>query len=121
MSSQEGNLMTLSMRLDCVSGLVEFAFSFFFLFFLFIYLFIENLPFTWKCVCQWVPYTMHGTHYLFEHPNFSLECDHLVGLVHSSRDPQIYFLTKLSLKMNSTVLFIHFKIILLQCLQFLAK
>ena len=118
MSSQEGNLMTLSMRLDCVSGLVEFAFSFFFFF---IYLFIEKLPFTWKCVCQWVPYTVHETHYLFERPNFSLECDHLVGLVHSSQDPQIYFLTKLSLKMDPTVLFIHLKIILLQCFQFSAK
>ena len=27
----------------------------------------------WECICQWVPCIVHGTYYLFECPNFSLE------------------------------------------------
>ena len=41
-----------------------------------------------------------------------------VGLVHCSRDPQTFFLTKFSLKMSLTALFTHLKINLLQCFQF---
>ena len=44
-----------------------------------------------------------------------------VGLMHCSRDPQTSFLTKISLKMSHTALFIHLKIILLQYFQFSAK
>ena len=45
----------------------------------------------------------------------------LVGLVHCSWDPQISFLTKLSLKIGSIALFTHLKIILLQYFQFSTK
>ena len=37
----------------------------------------------------------------------------LVGLVHCSRDPQIFFSTKFLFKMGHTALFTHLKIILL--------
>ena len=42
----------------------------------------------------------------------------LVGLMHYSWDPQIFFLAKTTLKLGPTILFTHLKIILLQCFQF---
>ena len=45
---------------------------------------------------------------------FQLRPVFVSGPVHCLRDPQTSFLTKLSLKMGSTVLFTHLKIILLQ-------
>ena len=43
----------------------------------------------------------------------------LVVTVHCSRDSQFFFSTKLSLKIDPTILFTHLKIILLQYFQFL--
>ena len=43
-----------------------------------------------------------------------------VGPVHCSRDLQILFSAKFSLKLGHTALFTHLKIILLQCFQFSA-
>ena len=45
-------------------------------------------------------------------------CVFLVGLVHYSRDLQILFSAKKTLKLGLTALFTHLKIILLQCFQF---
>ena len=87
---------TLSMRLDCVFGRAAFAFSF-----LFFLLFFWETHFTWEYVCQWVPCTVHGTYYLFERPNFSLECDCSVGPVHCSWDPQTSFFNKTFIKNES--------------------
>ena len=44
----------------------------------------------------------------------------LVGPMHYSRNSQILFLAKFSLKLSPTVLFTHLKVILLQCFQFSA-
>ena len=41
-----------------------------------------------------------------------------VGPVHCSRDPQVRNLANFELKLSSTALFTHLKIILLQCFQF---
>ena len=43
-----------------------------------------------------------------------------MGPVHYSRDPQVLFLAKFSLKLDPMTLFTQLKIILLQCFQFLA-
>ena len=40
---------------------------------------------------------------------------HLCGPLHYSQDPQVQFLANFSLKLGPTALFIHLKIILLQC------
>ena len=44
---------------------------------------------------------------------FPSRCGFLLGLVHCSRDPQILFSTKTTLKLGFTTLFTHLKIILL--------
>ena len=43
----------------------------------------------------------------------------MVGPMHCSRDPQVLFSAKLSLKLSPTALFTHLKFILLQYFQFL--
>ena len=43
----------------------------------------------------------------------------LVGLMHCSWDPQVFFLAKTTLKLGLMALFTHLKIILLQYFQFL--
>ena len=54
--------MIISMRLDCGWRLCVCVF----LFFIFYFLFFEKRSITWDVVCQWIPYIVHGTHYLFD-------------------------------------------------------
>ena len=78
----------------CIAfSFIVFAFSFFFFYFL-----IENSVFTWDAICQWVLCTVHETHYLFDCPNFSLQCGCSVGPMHCSRDLQTSFFTKTFIK-----------------------
>ena len=91
-----------------------------FFYFLFLFFFIEN------CISRGI-LSISGSYALCTGPTTSLSSKILtkmclsVSPVHYSQDPQTFFLTKHSLKMDLTALFTHLKIILLQCFQFSAK
>ena len=50
--------------------------------------------------------------------NFQLRFDFPMSPMHCLGDPQVLYSAKKTLKLGPTVLFIHLKIILLQCFQF---
>ena len=92
-----------------------------FSFSLFIY---NNLRSTWMWewqTYQWVPCTVHRTHYLLESANFALNMSHqwVPCTVHGTK--KSFFSITFLLKIGLTTLFTYLKIILLQYFQFSAK
>ena len=90
---------------------VAFAFSSFF--FSFFFYFFIGMRISCGSVCQWVPCTVHGTHHLFNNPNFYWNgtVQWVPYTVHGTHKP-LYSVT-FSLKMDSMILFTHLKFILL--------
>ena len=95
---------------------------FLFLFFIFIFIFID-VRISCGSVCQWVPCIVHGTHHLFDNPNFhwndtALCTEPITYLctVHGTHKP--LYSVIFSLKKDLTALFTHLKIILLVFLVF---
>ena len=72
-------------------------------------------------VCQWVLCTVHGTHHLFDNPNFHWNdiVQWVLCTVHETH--KFLYSVTFSLKIGLTTLLTHLKIILLEYFQFLAK